>query len=269
MMPIVLCYDDACHLLARLLSLMGAHWQAALAVCLIISLDGFHKVNHIAKFCVGALNPKRFPQIHKRNTQACEQTNRWLNKHSSSVRQKNGGGFRFYIFRTNDLRNELLVQQKQEPEGSDLDPEAASKDLYVPLNPRRKYDKNYRAKKAAYNQAVETCSIFPNLPAEYLGVSVGESRGAKIGGTGPTVDFVVGVDVNKFKVAWKKTLKKEATVKESKKLGVKLTATKKHSLRRALAEFVVDKKITTMKSSLALTTAAMAAPAALSSAADA
>ena len=81
MMPIVLCYDDACHLLARLLSLMGTHWQAALAVCLILSLDGFHKVNHVAAFCVGALNPKTFLQIQGKNTQACEQTNRWLNKH--------------------------------------------------------------------------------------------------------------------------------------------------------------------------------------------
>jgi hypothetical protein len=42
LMPILLAYDDMCHLLARMLSLMGAYWQAALFVVLIVILDRFH-----------------------------------------------------------------------------------------------------------------------------------------------------------------------------------------------------------------------------------
>jgi len=61
--------------------MMGEYWEAAFAVCLIISLDGFHKLNHIGHYCLGALDPDKYPQIRDENTQSCEQTNKWANKH--------------------------------------------------------------------------------------------------------------------------------------------------------------------------------------------
>ena len=52
-MPAFLLYDDACHLLGRLLSLMGTFWQASAALCLAVLIDRFHFVNHISALCVG------------------------------------------------------------------------------------------------------------------------------------------------------------------------------------------------------------------------
>ena len=95
LMPIVLCYDDSCHLLGRLLSLMGSFWQASLLVCMVIALDGFHMVNHTNEFCFGALNPRRFPQLNEINTQTCEQTKVSLNRHRNHLRQKMGPPFVF------------------------------------------------------------------------------------------------------------------------------------------------------------------------------
>jgi len=60
---------------------MGGNWLAACAVCLVLSLDGFHMVNHVTTFCLSSLNPKKFLQIADQNTQSCEQTNRMANKH--------------------------------------------------------------------------------------------------------------------------------------------------------------------------------------------
>jgi len=85
---------NRCHLLGRLLSMMGTYWEAAFAICLLLTLDRFHMLNHIAHFCVGALNPNSYPQIKDQNTQSCEQTNRWANKHK----------YVLVSFTANDLR---------------------------------------------------------------------------------------------------------------------------------------------------------------------
>ena len=40
--PAFLLYDDACHLLGRMMSLMGTYWEAAAGVCMGMLLDKFH-----------------------------------------------------------------------------------------------------------------------------------------------------------------------------------------------------------------------------------
>ena len=52
-MPAFLLYDDACHFLGRMLSLMGTDWRAAAIVCCGIAIDKFHFKNHISAFCIG------------------------------------------------------------------------------------------------------------------------------------------------------------------------------------------------------------------------
>jgi len=47
---------DACHLLGRLLSLMGSRWEAAAAVCLIRALDRFHMYVYVVAHAFRLVN---------------------------------------------------------------------------------------------------------------------------------------------------------------------------------------------------------------------
>ena len=142
---------------------------------------------------------------------------------------------------------------------SDSDSDQDSEPTKQPYVRRRKYDPKYKSKAAAHYAAVARSQIVPNLPAEYLGVPHGVLKCPPCGqsssapplvaaGTDSRLDFVVEIDVGAFKEAWSKKLKNHLSVKESRDRGVALPPAKKHALRRALANFVVQKKIVGMKS---------------------
>jgi hypothetical protein len=68
-------YDDNCHFLLRILSIMGLGWEfATLAIC-DFPMEKLHFSNHIARWCVSQLNPYKRPLLThgKTNSPVCEQ----------------------------------------------------------------------------------------------------------------------------------------------------------------------------------------------------
>jgi len=135
----------------------------------------------------------------------------------SSVRQKTGGGFRFYVQRTCDLHNAQLVSRDRRNESD-----------YVPKE--HDFDPTYKAKKKKHDMAVkraDKANIEIHLPAEYLG------RNKK--GT-----CASHMDVKLFKEAWDEGLKDDCKVQESREKGARLEPEKKHQLRFDLARAAID-----------------------------
>ena len=216
-MPIVFCYDDACHLLARLQSLIGLDWEAAFLVCMIIALDRLYMLNHLNGNCLSELHPNKFPQLRGANTQSAEQTNSFgVRVHVNTATKKNSGGFRFHLLRMADIHNANMVSRNRYVDESITRRKAGKKD-------RAYYDKLAMFKAAEGRFA----SSVPDVPPEYL---------ADDGAT------KTHLDVKAFKVHWDSgRLRDNRRIAESRVQGPKYR--EKKILRRMLMNFAVKQGV--------------------------
>jgi hypothetical protein len=121
--PLYFCYDDACHLVGRILSLIGTCWEIGLMSTLVIALDKFHMINHINGNCLKELHPAKYPRLWNLNSQSAEQTNSVLVKYARMVVQKNEGSYRFFTLRVVDLMNTVAVKKDRSDIEKKLRPE--------------------------------------------------------------------------------------------------------------------------------------------------
>ena len=184
-------------------------------LCMVIALDGFHMVNHTNNFCVGALNPWRFPQLNGINTQSCEQTNVSLNRHRNHLRQKSGSAFRFFLLLSSDLKNATKLRKPRSVEDDDREP-------------RQVRNRAYYEKKEVHAKAVAATKTVPNVPPSYLGT---------------TDESNIQTHVNPvlFKQDWDTELSTKVPVVQSRLEGAKYKY--KHEVRRLLMDRAVQKEV--------------------------
>lgn len=135
----------------------------------------------------------------------------------ASLRQKNGGSFRFHLIVICDKKNRYTVQQVRG-------------DKEVPQVPRESsHSAEYKRKKALHEERLKATKVEPQLPRQYTSGHKGKG-------------LVTHIDVAKFKELWESHLCEHDEVCQSREEGVRYQS--KHELRFALAEFAIANGVT-------------------------
>jgi len=170
--------------------------------------------NHLA----GALNPYKFKGLEDVDTQVCEQYFRRLNRYKDTVRNKNGGQFRFFLLRAMDLLNAHSVCNKPKPQNKSR-------------QRKYKFSKDYAERKKKHEVARNASTIKPDVPRMYQH------------------EANLVIDVARMESCWEQ-LRSSKELKESAQFSALLSPKKKAELRRMLMDVAVKSGIVQVRPAL-------------------
>ncbi|CAF1671116.1 unnamed protein product, partial [Adineta ricciae] len=109
-LPPCIVYDDACHLIRRLIDgQVKNEFNVTPAILYLntktYNIDRMHLINHRDKWCRKHLDPKTNPLLNNINTESCEQLFSWNNGYATAFTNMNQSRCRLMILITFHLRN--------------------------------------------------------------------------------------------------------------------------------------------------------------------
>ncbi|CAF1536357.1 unnamed protein product [Rotaria sordida] len=112
-LPPCIVYDDACHLVRRLIDgQINGEFNITPALLYLnkktFNIDRMHISNHKDKWCRKHLDPANNPLLTNINTESCEQLFSWTNGYATSFTNMNASRCRMMLLFTFHLRNCFL-----------------------------------------------------------------------------------------------------------------------------------------------------------------
>lgn len=112
-LPPCIVYDDACHLIRRLIDgQLNGEFNTTPALLYLnmktYNIDRLHITNHTDRWCRKNLDPEKNPLLTGVNTEACEQLFSWTNGYATSFTNMNASRCRLMLLLTFHLRNCFL-----------------------------------------------------------------------------------------------------------------------------------------------------------------
>ncbi len=120
-LPLSLAYDDGCHLSKFVKNVKRAATTAVARVLasLIIVVDRMHFKGHKDKWCKKHMNPDKYREFDRLNTESCEQTFSWASGYSSMTRHMNYPRYMIFLFSLFDMYNEEKILSHTPSKGAD------------------------------------------------------------------------------------------------------------------------------------------------------
>jgi hypothetical protein len=108
--PKLLAYDDACHL-KRFVNSRQKTISGKFIASLKMVVDKMHFKNHVDKWCRQNVNPHKVPEFNNLNTEACEQTFKYVSKFKHATKHMNFASYGlFHLTMCNIFNEDKLVK---------------------------------------------------------------------------------------------------------------------------------------------------------------
>ena len=111
--PKLLAYDDACHL-KRFVNNRQSTVAAKFLASIIMVVDKMHFKNHVDKWCKQNVNPNKVKEFDNLNTEACEQTFKFVSKFKHATKHMTYAHYNlFHLTICNIFNEDKLVKNEK------------------------------------------------------------------------------------------------------------------------------------------------------------